>query len=299
MTVRGSETASGDVWGPAIDDYESALAELDKADEGNADNGQSSGESAGDNASNNEGEKDEESPKPDEAKAKFDEWMNAELDAIERGDTETKFYKGLQKVVNKKQAQIDELTKLVNQSVSKLQEYETMFESMGEGFEWLTKTTMNALPEDVSKNALLELQGKRNEQLRKQLQARQGSTEVQAQQGDDDEPAEVKAYKAKFLEGRKARAKRAGVDPDDPALDYGTPNEAIADRVEKFEASLDRLLEKKEQERLDKVSQKNEVVGTRNAGGGTPKTVNYDGRDTLSRGAMQRLNELRKQAGVI
>ena len=305
MDTRGSEAASGDVWGAVVDDYEVALAALDnEADEGNADsNGDQSASDDTSKTQANEDTKGEHAATAAQtAEEKFEKWQRELLEAIDKGDTNNSFYKGLQKVVNKKQSAIEELQKLVEASQAKLQEYEDQFEAMGEGMTWLTETTMGALPDNVSKEALLKLSQKANERLQGKLQGKAAQQAKPAERGDGneqrDEPEEVKAYKAKFLNGRKEAAKRAGVNPDDSALDYGDYWEPVVERIEKFEASLLKLVEANEQARLAAVSQKNDVIGTRSAGGGNTKSAQYDGLDSLQRGARSRLSEMRKAAGV-
>jgi DNA repair exonuclease SbcCD ATPase subunit len=303
LAENTSESSALNVWGQPVEDIERALAELDEgAADGNADTfGDASAETGGKTATTDSA--------PASPEEQFEKWKQEFLAELEKGDPNSPYYKGLQKAMAKKDRTIDQLNAQVQEYAQRFAAVEALMEQLGAGFDWLTQTTLEALPEDVQTAALAKASRKElelNQKRLKRMSELAAAAQTAAVGGDDNEAAtdplespEIRAYKQRFLEGRRAAAKRAGVDPDHPGLDYGRDDDTIVDRVEKFETSLMKVLAEVEEEKLKSVRQNVTPIGTRSSGGGAPKTQNYDAaRDALQRGARERIEMLRKLAGV-
>jgi hypothetical protein len=228
-----------------------------------------------------------------------EEWEKKVIDQLSSGDTNSPIYKGMQKVVSKKDQELRDarsaLTSLA-QEIDKVNSInETNVEATKVAFE-----VLNDLLDDDGKAALANrLQQRGNElkskQLEKRVEAlgnqRQQQGQGAQQQGDEDA---FKEYRKKATQTLKNLAKRAGVDPESRDLEYGDEQEPLVDRMEKFEKSLDKALEKGQDENIRKVRQKITPPRTRNGTEGGPQRRAQTGNDLMSAAAADLVAQMRK-----
>lgn len=224
-----------------------------------------------------------------------------ELEKFVNGDTKSKLYPGFQRLVSKKDREIDGLTEALQTQGRQVTDLMSALEELGIGTNVLMKHLSGALPEeDVAKlrGDLLQAQ---NETLRKRGTKPAAPVAPVARQEPDRLPSSddvmrmIEENDNKFVAGRQAAARKAGVDPADPALDYGSRDMVFADRLAVFEASLEKAGEAKLDADVRSVSQRKPVMSTSaTSGGAPPRPRRDDGLTPLQRGARERVAELRK-----
>lgn len=218
--------------------------------------------------------------------------------AIESGDTKNGVYKGLQKSIGKKDKEIDDLRGKLQVALDRFDRYEGNMEDMVEGLNWSSETLLDALPEETQQSAKLALQERRVKLRTAQLDKRMAAP-APAQQPESqstEQPAWVTERIAKFVTGRQAAAVRAGVKADDPGLDYGTDEEGLVERLDKFEDSLAKLLASGDDKRIDAVRKRSEPVETRSYGGSMPVSSGVSGKSRLELAALERVKAIRTGA---
>lgn len=246
--------------------------------------------------SGSEPEDDELDPKLIAKLQKLMEAREVELAAaIEAGDTKNGVYKGLQKSIGKKDREIDDLKGQLQAALERFDRYEGNMEDIVEGLNWSSETLLDALPEDDQKSAKLALQERRVKLRTSQLEKRTTAPAPAARQESQstEQPAWVTERITKFVKSREAAAVRAGVKADDPALDYGTDEDALVDRLDKFEESLAKLLASGDDRRIAGVRKQTEPVGTRSSGGGAPSAASLSGKSRLEMASQERLKAIR------
>lgn len=215
--------------------------------------------------------------------------------AIESGDTKNGVYKGLQKSIGKKDREIDDLRGQLREALDRFDRYEGNMEDIVEGLNWSSETLLGALPEDDQKSAKLALQERRVKLRTTQLEKKTSAPAPEKRQESQstEQPAWVTERIAKFVTGRQAAAVRAGVKADDPDLDYGTDEDGLVERLDKFDESLVKLLAKGDDQRIEGVRKRTEPVGTRSSGGGVPAVANNSGKSRLELASQERLKAIR------
>lgn len=225
---------------------------------------------------------------------------------IARGDTKSPIYKGLQQVVDRKDKQIRRQEQVITGLVSKVQELDSTLGDTSEVMKFIGGLQFDQLTDEeraAASSKLAALQEKRkNEALAARLERLERGGGRQAppagESADDltyeDLDPQIKSRIEKFVDGRKKAAEKAGVSPDDPALDYGNWDEGLPERLEKFEESLDALVAKKKAERLNRVRRTEPEPRTRFSGGGDDGgSVAARGQSLLERGAATWFSEQR------
>lgn len=218
--------------------------------------------------------------------------------AIESGDTKTGVYKGLQKVLARRDKENQTLRAQLDAAMAKLQQFETLAEQMAEGINWASSVMLGALPEDERQSALQDLQARRSKLAMKELERKvaqaSASGPVLPQAGPDDVPDFVKEGRRKFVELTRAMAKKFGVDPDDEGLDYGEDDEPLVQRLERFQASLERVIGRTDEDegRISAVRRRFEPATTRTGGAGAASAG--VSRSSLDEAAARILREIRR-----
>jgi hypothetical protein len=236
-------------------------------------------------------------------KQKMDKYFEEVAEAIARGDANTPLYKGLQRVISKKDREINALRQQLQTYATQMSMLQKQMELLGATSNALASSLYENLDDDsktklaTSINAIREqaLAAMAQQQPVQAPQATQGRQMAAYQnvEPDEDEEGEdleelFRKLESEFVEGRKAFARKFGVDPNDKRLDYGSPGEPITKRLAKFEESLEKIL----QERRKKASSGPRIPT--NTGGAIEVP---GGGDMLSLGADEILKELRKKFG--
>lgn len=268
---------------------------LDEDEDLNEGEGEPGGEGEG-------GEKNQSSEDLDpKLKAKLEE-MLAEREAalaksIEDGDQNNGVYKGLQRSMAAKDRKIADLEAQVTKAAQVIEEFASRFNAAVDDQEGLKEILLSALDEDDRKVATGKLEERNLNRSRKQLeeaqQRAQQRTQTQASSSDEEQvQALIRERTAQFIAGRKASAKRFGVDPDDKRLDYGSDGEGLIERMEKFDASLAKAIDedRANEEAVNRVRPKTNTPATRSSGGGNAP-ASSTGASRLERGADEALRK--------
>ncbi|MEM4360514.1 MAG: hypothetical protein QXI19_06460 [Candidatus Caldarchaeum sp.] len=229
-------------------------------------------------------------------KERMNKYFEEVAEAIARGDADTPLYKGLQRVISKKDREINALKQQLQAYTSQIAVLQKQMELLGATSNALASSLYENL-DDQSKSKLAQaINSIREQALSAMAQQQQPVVSshgrqppvYQEEQEEDGEDLEelFRKLETEFVEGRKAFARKFGVDPNDKRLDYGSPGEPLTKRLAKFEESLEKIL----QERRKKVSSGPRIPT--NTGG----TIEIPGGgDMLSLGADEILRELRKK----
>lgn len=240
------------------------------------------------------------------------------VDELERGDTESGVYKGLQKVIGKKDTEINQLRQQLeaneqfqNEVVEYIKNVRGDVDELSDMSNWASETLMGALNDEYREEAqrkYTERKGSRKaqsefdslkaevERLRKEKEGgQQGAGRGQAQDAPQRDPA-IQARIKEFEDDRREAAKRAGIDPDDSRLDYGSQDEGLIERLKKFESSIDAIskTDAKKKKKVDSVRGKGTKPRTRGSGGASASQSDEDfGLSRLDRAAAEIFKEMR------
>lgn len=196
-------------------------------------------------------------------------------------------YKGLQRSHSAKDREILALRKQLEESGHNIEE-------ASEAFQWVAETVLGALPDDARTAAELAFRERSAKLATRRLEkARNAPPPQQQASGDDDVPDWIRERIQKFVNVARKSATRAGVDPDDKSLDYGSDDEGLVERLEKFEDSLAKAQAAKKDSRLERVRQTKEPVATRSSGGGSNPGTPASSYDSLQAGAAKRIADMR------
>lgn len=212
--------------------------------------------------------------------------------ALVNEDTNSGVYKGLQKVLSKRDRELNDLKK-ANQELSRfIQEYVSSNANHSTEVEFI-KQILPEMLDDDSKKIYSDkreqfVQSKRLQQLEEQ-QRRQQMPRQQPEQSNGEDP--FAAYKKMAADQMRSIAEVAGIDPDDKRLDFGDEEtENLATRLGKLKESLARI--KKEDEDLSSVRRKpRPETRTRN------ESFNGDtayGQDIIRRGLKDMLEGIKE-----
>jgi hypothetical protein len=289
-----------DIWGPPLELDEFSVApepenedaedatvpsELTGTRTGSADGNAVKGASA------------KETPEPDVL-----DRLGDELDALESGTEPTvssKAYKGIQRALARRDAEMAALRQQYEQSLARQAKYEEDLASINAATNLNWKVLNSNLEDESRKEAELALLRQR-EQFRNEQQARaqqrpQATAQPEPEAWEINLAAAVEREAGLFESGLQELAQLAGVDPKSPALDYGQANETFNERVKRFNTSLRTAQKATEEAEVQAVRGK--TVATRGANGGeTP--VSNSGLSDLQLGASQRSAQFRQLIGT-
>ena len=226
---------------------------------------------------------------------------NAVVEAIASGDPNSGAYKGIQRVLAKRDRELAETRAALAQvlgSVSRL-------EDKGQDMDFITNIVKDMLDEDGKKVYEDRYQKHRSDKkmtqqeqlLQALLMQSQGQPQFNPQvpmYGQMEEDPQIKEYRKQATTKLKAFAKNMGVDPNSQGLDYGDEDEALLTRMDKLAASVERVKNEQDDEEIDRVRRKSNVTQTRTRNEPVTKNDNYYPRDLLSRGTQKMVEQMRK-----
>lgn len=231
--------------------------------------------------------------------ALLEEREKAMWNAVADGDTKHPVYPAWQRAMSKKDKAITERDALLAQLYGELESLRESSEGAKAGFGWLQTELLDALPEGDRPRAELEL--KKVQLTHQENEAKRRAERAAARPAErpqyDDLTAHFNEQRDKFIASRKEVAKRAGVNPDDSELDFGDDNDPVAERLYKFEASLQKVIDRSDDKRIDSVRQRGVGVSTRAGGGGKSGGARSapTGVSNLQVGAEERIREILNQ----
>lgn len=169
----------------------------------------------------------------------------AVVEELVKEDTNSPFYKGMQKAMSKKDQELKE-TRMALSSLA--QQINTQGGASGEQtatLEVLTEALKELLDDDGKAVLASRLNQKKESNKMSQLEQQIANLTRFAQQGqqrdEDPEEEKIREYRKQATTKLKAMAKRMGVDPDDKALDYGDEEkDSLFDRMDKLERSIEK-----------------------------------------------------------
>lgn len=222
---------------------------------------------------------------------------NSLVEAIAKGDTKSGVYKGLQKVLAKRDVQVAQLSNALAEVYNKI----GTVEEKGGDVEFLTSVLREMLDDDSKKvfeDKFSQFQSSKkatkNEQLLQQLLQGQQRGSI-PQYGSSEEDETITKYKQEATKKLKEFAKKMGADPESGKLDFGDEDEPLLTRMNKLSASIERA-NAEDDESTDRVRRKGsrpETRTRRDPGGRDEDEYNID--DILSRGSQKMVELMRKR----
>lgn len=286
---RRAEDADHDPFGGLSDYLDDE--ELDEYDDGDEDDDDLEDDDIdGEDADDDEGDEGEDSSDDDDG-GQYQEFLNKLTREIEEQKNEHPLYKGLQRVIAKKDKHIDEQGELLEEAAERLEQSDLELALVQDHLGFLESVFLEVLPADVRS----EVEQKRNAHQLKVLQ--NGVPRRQRQDTGASQNAQLKRRVKQFVDSRREAAEAAGVDPDDPGLDYGDDSEGLIERLQAFEQSLAKVKASASKDEDDaatrrrKVTRKPKAAKTRQQGARPPR----GGGSSLERGANDLLSRIRKQ----
>lgn len=209
----------------------------------------------------------------------------AVIQELASGNADSPVYKGLQRVISKKDQEIYELRDAVNKLYD-------MAQQSGAGVGFLASQFQDILDEDGKKifeQRRQEYAGRiRLSQLEQQQRAAMAAPPPEPVL-DEQTKAQINEYRNQATEQLKKMARAAGVDPDDKRLDYGSTEESLLERMGKFNASVEQIRGGPE------VQQARRRPSTIPTGGnpGPRELGEPEGRDLLYRASQEMIKKMR------
>lgn len=227
-------------------------------------------------------------------KKRYDK-MKAEIEGaivseIARGDTNSEVYKGLQRVLARKDKELAEARNALAGVIDKVNN-----DKSGQKVDFLENILRDLLDDDGRKeydNRLrsfnTEVENQKNKQILDQLLKGQAQVSVPMYGQPSEEDAQIAQYRKEATQKLKSFAKRMGVDPDSSGLDYGSEDEPLLVRMDKLSLSIEKVSEEND---LDKVRRKVPQPKTRTNGEPVKETGNGYAMSLLERGVAQMIKQ--------
>lgn len=253
-------------------------------------------------------DEDSEDDEDDEQYSKLIERAKAEateeiVKQLSSGDQSSPVYKGLQKVISRKDQEIAETRRALASLVEHVQKNQSNSSEVQGTVEFLMETFKDALKEEdreVLAERFERFKKDRTEKSRldnmenfmKQVATmiQQGQQGYQADNDDDTEDDQFAELRKQATEELRGIAEESGFDPDDGDLDYGDPQEPLLERIRKLRASI-----AKASREVDGVRRKKKFPRTRKDSESTSRLYTPgDARRTLETLTSTWLKEMRK-----
>lgn len=217
--------------------------------------------------------------------------------ALSEGDTESPVYKGMQKVVARKDRELQQYQQALAGVIQQVQQQG----ERGEEVEFLREIVKDMLDDDSRKvfedkfeRFNEKRKGSKQEQLLQALLNQQGQQQIPAY-GRNEEDPQITQYRKEATNKLKAFAKRMGADPEKDNLDFGDEDEALLVRMDKLAASIERVTSEREERELSGVRRRGNQPNTRtrNDQGSRDSEFEY-GRSILEKGSNALLKKMLK-----
>lgn len=220
----------------------------------------------------------------------------AVVEAIAEGNTDSEVYKGLQRHLAKRDKTIEEMRNALTYLFQMFQESNTQGSESNIKLETLYSAIEDMLDEDgkkVLKDRLEQAKEKQKatwleqEVQRLKTQGQQGGQTQQNNSESEGDEEGLTEYRSKVMKQLRDIVSKAGYDPDDDTIDYGSEKDPILVRMEKVTKSLENSDQKKPRKR------KQTTTRTNPSGSGSSGNT-FSGRNLLERGAAKRLQQMKK-----
>lgn len=184
------------------------------------------------------------------------------VNAIASGDSDNEVYKGLQRVIDRKDKEIARLEQALS---NKFEHDDEAAEERDEVLQFLLQEFIE-LSGDEAETKLGKLKTSLQDKRIKRLQQRNNRPQQQQQTANTDEDDNIRIYKEQAERALREYAEDMGVDPSDKRLDYGAFEDGVIGRMNKLKASIKKITEEKEVT----TRPKKKKIATRTAGGSLP-----------------------------
>lgn len=189
------------------------------------------------------------------------------VDALAKGDQSSPIYKGMQKVVNRKD---QELAQYRQALAGVIQEVQTQKEQGGE-IEFLKEIVRDMLDDESKKQFEDRFErfnekrkGTKTEQmLSALLQQQQQKEQNYPAYGQEEEDPQIIQYRKEATKKLQSFAKKMGVDPEKDGLDFGDESEALLTRMDKLAASIERVSAERDERDVASVRRRGNQPSTR------------------------------------
>jgi hypothetical protein len=219
------------------------------------------------------------------------------VDTLSKGDTNSEVYKGMQRVVAKRDQELQQYRQAL---AGVIQQVQSQTEKGGE-VDFLKEVVMDMLDDDSKKEFETRFErfnekrnGTRTEQMLQALLQQQGQQQYPAYGQTEDDP-QIVQYRKEATKKLEAFARKMGVDPEKDGLDFGDESEALLSRMDKLAASIDRATRERDEKDTASVRRRGTQPNTRtrNESAFRDSDSNY-GTDVLERASNALLAKMRK-----
>jgi hypothetical protein len=214
--------------------------------------------------------------------------------ALTSEDTNSGVYKGLQKVLSKRDRELEDLKRVNSELVRFVQESHNNNANTSTEVEFI-KNILPQMLDDESRQIFNNkresfIQNRRSAQLEEQLRRNQMQQMAQQYQPVNTDNT-IAEYKKQALNQMKEFVELYGLDPTDKRLDFGDEeSENLTIRLGKLKESMTKI--KKEDEDISSVRRKPRPT-TKTRGESSEDSVSY-GQDLVKRGMAQMLQKMRE-----
>ncbi len=227
----------------------------------------------------------------------------AVVEELSKGDTDSPVYKGLQKVISKKDKELAETRMALSSLAQQIQMQggatyeqqavlETLSEAMSELLDEDGKAVLaNRLNQRRQNQKMSAMEQTISNMLR---QNQQGQQMVQQQQYYDEEEERIREYQRAATDKLRSFAKKMGADPNSKELDYGDENEPLFERMDKLERSIERVLENKDEDEIRRARRKLNPPSTRDDASVRRRESSPVGRSIIDRASNDMIQKMRK-----
>ena len=225
------------------------------------------------------------------------------IEAIANGDTNSGVYKGLQRVLARRDRELEQTRNVLADVVNRLQGADLE----GSNIQFLESVLQDMLDDDGKKefnnrknNFVQQKENKARNQvidamLRGQMPAPSGVQLYGKGPSLEDDPT-IAQYRKEATNSLKKIVEKAGIKVDAAGLDFGDENEPLVVRMGKLASSIERVKAAEEEEAVGSVRRKGNLPNTRQ--NSTPAGAReLSGRALVERGMAKQIEMMRKLQG--
>jgi len=222
------------------------------------------------------------------------------VEELAKGDTNSPIFKGLQKVISRKDKEILEHKQALIMLGQAIQSGRYQGSEVSQRLEFLEGFLEKMLDDDGKQvykserdRKAAELKQKQQEEVINQILKNQTRGQWQpTYEADDQENDEFAGYRREALDRLKEFVKMSGIDPNHKELDYGDEQDSLLERMNALSESIKKVRETADDEEIQSVRRKKKLPSTR-TNGERKRGQSYSARDILDEGALQLIKQMR------
>ncbi len=216
--------------------------------------------------------------------------INQIVSEIAEEKSDGQVYKGLQKVLSKRDLELRELRDTNQQLMNMMNEMGMVVNGVSAGLSWTNKALLENVDEDIQKELANQLKDQEINRLQNRLQYRDAVQQQPQQQPAVDQSAyeEAKRRRDQFIEDQRDLAEAMGLERNDPRLKFGGDDTwNAAEITAAFKQSVKEIMA--EEKETKGVIQKKNQPTTRTSGGSGATATAMNARQLLAMGVSQRI----------